>query len=294
MPPEMTGSKDVGSLNEVEAREELQRLEREIAAHDRRYHEEDAPTISDGDYDALRARNTAIEARFPHLVGQETPSKKVGGRAAGRFGKITHAVPMLSLDNAFDDGDVSEFVARVSRFLGLDGNQPLSFTAEPKIDGLSLALRYERGELVSAATRGDGAVGEDVTANARTIGDIPHSLAGKGWPDLVEIRGEVYLGKADFLALNAQMEADGKTPYVNPRNTAAGSLRQLDADRHGQPPAAVFRLCLGRNLGIACRKPVRDGRFLRTVGVRDQSADDGLRECRCDARGLPQYRRTAR
>ena len=237
--------KAVKALNDAEARTELQGLADQIAGHDRRYHGEDVPTISDAEYDALRARYRAIEAHFPNLSPDASPSNSVGSKPSGRFEKIAHVVPMLSLDNAFDDEDVADFVARIRRFLGLGADSSLTFTAEPKIDGLSLALRYEGGVLISAATRGDGAVGENVTANARTISDIPHRLSGDGWPDVIEIRGEVYLGKADFLALNEQMVAAGKPTYVNPRNTAAGSLRQLDASITAYRPLKFFAYAWG-------------------------------------------------
>ena len=220
---------EIDALNEEQAAEELARLSAELAKHDARYHGEDAPTVSDAEYDALRALLRAIEERFPELVTAESPSVKVGSAPSGRFPKITHPVPMLSLDNAFSDEDVADFATRVKRFLKIDANELIPFTAEPKIDGLSLSLRYEDGKLVTAATRGDGAVGEDVTANACTIKDIPIELKSNDIPEVVEVRGEVYMGKADFAKLNARVEADGKPTYVNPRNTAAGSLRQLDA-----------------------------------------------------------------
>ena len=235
----------VGELDKEAAAEELRHLAEEIAAHDARYHGDDAPTISDADYDALRARNKAIEEAFPGLVRDDSPSKMVGSQVQSKFEKITHVVPMLSLDNAFDDNDVAEFAKRVKRFLKWPDEKPLAFTAEPKIDGLSLALRYEAGELVSAATRGDGTVGENVTANARTIADIPQKLTGKNVPNVVEVRGEVYLGKADFLALNERMVAEGKPTYVNPRNTAAGSLRQLDAGITASRPLKFFAYAWG-------------------------------------------------
>jgi DNA ligase (NAD+) len=217
----------VESLSEAEATGELTRLADELAAHDVRYFQDEAPTISDGDYDALKRRNAKIETRFPHLVRENSPSLKVGAGRASSFAPVEHGVPMLSLDNAFSDDDAREFDARVRRFLRL-GEDPVAYTAEPKIDGLSASLRYENGVLVQGATRGDGRVGEDVTANLKTIGEIPHRLSGDGWPDVIEIRGEVYFGHDDFAALNAAAEAAGQRTYVNPRNAASGSLRQID------------------------------------------------------------------
>ncbi|MGV8938791.1 MAG: NAD-dependent DNA ligase LigA [Allorhizobium sp.] len=218
----------VEELNETQAADELARLAAEIAHHDALYHGKDAPEISDADYDALKRRNDAIEARFPTLMRVDSPTLRVGAAPAAAFAQVTHAVPMLSLDNVFSDGDVSDFVASVYRFLGRLPDSSIAFTAEPKIDGLSMSIRYENGRMVSAATRGDGTTGENVTANIRTIKEIPQSLPA-GVPAVVEVRGEVYMAKSDFLALNARMEAEGKPTYVNPRNTASGSLRQLDS-----------------------------------------------------------------
>ena len=214
-------------LTEADAAAELARLAGEVARHNRLYHGEDAPEISDADYDALVRRNAELEAAFPHLVRADSPSRLVGAAPAGPLAKVTHALPMLSLDNAFSDAEVAEFVARVRRFLKLDAEEEVALTAEPKIDGLSCSLRYERGRLVLAATRGDGAVGEDVTPNVRTISDIPQRLPD-GAPDLFEVRGEVYMSKADFAALNARQEAAEARLFANPRNAAAGSLRQKD------------------------------------------------------------------
>jgi DNA ligase (NAD+) len=215
------------AITEAEAAAELERLAQEIARHNRLYHGDDSPEITDSDYDALVRRNAALEARFPHLVRDDSPSQQVGAAPDGPLAKVAHALPMLSLDNAFADEEVADFVGRVRRFLKLAGDEPVALTAEPKIDGLSCSLRYEKGVLVLAATRGDGSVGEDVTPNARTIRDIPARLGGDA-PEVFEIRGEVYMSKADFAALNArQAEAGGKI-FANPRNAAAGSLRQKD------------------------------------------------------------------
>ncbi|RXT23846.1 DNA ligase (NAD(+)) LigA [Rhizobium leguminosarum] len=218
----------VDTLTIEEAAAELERLAKELAHHDALYHGKDRPEISDADYDALKRRNDALEVRFPELIREDSPSRHVGAAPSVAFSPVVHARPMLSLDNTFSQEDVQDFVAGVYRFLGRLPDQSIAFTAEPKIDGLSMSIRYENGRLVTAATRGDGTTGENVTANIRTIAEIPNELP-KGVPAVIEIRGEVYMAKSDFLALNRQMEAEGKQTYVNPRNTAAGSLRQLDA-----------------------------------------------------------------
>jgi DNA ligase (NAD+) len=236
--------KDVGALTREEAEEELARLTSDLAEHDRRYFQDDAPLVSDAEYDELKRRNAAIEARFPDLVRADSPSRRVGAARAEAFSPVSHGVPMLSLDNAFSDADAAEFDARVRRFLRL-GDEPVAYTAEPKIDGLSASLRYENGLLIQGATRGDGQVGEDVTANLRTVSEIPKRLKGSGWPETIEIRGEVYLGHADFAALNAAAEAAGTRTYANPRNSAAGSLRQIDPGITGQRPLRFFAYAWG-------------------------------------------------
>ena len=237
-------STPVDQLNEKEARAEHARLGEEIAAHDRRYYQDDAPSVSDAEYDALRRRYEEIEQAFPELRSADSLTKKVGAEPSQKFGKAKHAVPMLSLGNVFSDEEVHEFVARVRRFLGLRDDAPLAFTAEPKIDGLSCSLRYERGELVKAATRGDGFEGEDVTANVRTIAEVPHRLKGDA-PEVLEARGEVYMNRADFAALNERQADAGKMIYANPRNSAAGSLRQIDASITAQRPLRFFAYAWG-------------------------------------------------
>ncbi|MEM9939643.1 MAG: NAD-dependent DNA ligase LigA [Pseudomonadota bacterium] len=235
----------VEDLDEKTARKELARLAVEIRSADAAYFQEDAPHLSDAAYDALRHRNLAIEARFPHLKRKDSPTDQIGAPVSDGFGKIEHGAPMLSLDNAFSAEDVEEFGARIRRFLGLDDAEPLVLTAEPKIDGLSLSLTYEDGRLVRAATRGDGRVGEDVSANARVVADVPATLAGTGWPTRIEVRGEVYMSHADFAALNTREEAAGRKTFANPRNAAAGSLRQLDVSVTKARPLKFFAYAWG-------------------------------------------------
>ncbi|MEE2944919.1 MAG: NAD-dependent DNA ligase LigA [Pseudomonadota bacterium] len=239
----MTEEKDINQLSADEAKAELAKLAQVLGAANDAYHTKDAPEISDAEYDRLKRRNAAIEAAFPDLKRADSPSDQVGAPAADGFGKVTHAVAMLSLGNAFEDEDVSAFVERVRNFLGVDQSAALSFTAEPKIDGLSLSLRYEQGKLVQAATRGDGATGENVTANALTITDIPHQVSDA--PDVLEVRGEVYMSHADFAALNARQAEAGDKPFANPRNAAAGSLRQLDAKITKSRPLKFFAYAWG-------------------------------------------------
>ncbi|WP_296595051.1 NAD-dependent DNA ligase LigA [Phenylobacterium sp.] len=235
----------VADLTEAQAVEALTWLADELAQHDIAYYRNDAPTISDAEYDALKRRNDEIEARFPHLVRENSPSLKVGAARSDKFKAIEHGVPMLSLDNAFADEEAVEFDARIRRFLRLGAGETVGYTAEPKIDGLSCSILYRGGELVRAATRGDGRVGEDVTANVRTIREIPHRLAGAGWPDEIEVRGEIYLGHEEFAALNASAEAAGQKTYANPRNAAAGSLRQIDAAITAARPLRFFAYAWG-------------------------------------------------
>jgi DNA ligase (NAD+) len=240
-----TAKVPVDELTEKHAKAEHARLEAEIAGHDRRYYQDDAPTVSDAEYDKLRKRYGAIEAHFPQLRTLESLTQKVGAAPSSRFAKVRHAVPMLSLDNAFAEEDVVDFVGRIRRFLKLGDDEKIAFSAEPKIDGLSMSLRYENGELVTGATRGDGIVGEDVTANVKTIADIPQRLKGRNVPAICEVRGEVYMTKAAFLELNRKQAEAGKELYVNPRNTAAGSLRQKDASITASRPLHFFAYSWG-------------------------------------------------
>jgi DNA ligase (NAD+) len=236
-------STPIDELSEADAVAELKFLAAEIAAHDRRYHAEDAPTVSDAEYDALKLRNAAIEARFPELIRADSPSIRVGATPSSAFAQVQHARPMLSLDNVFSDADVTDFVGAVRRFLSLAADAPLVFTAEPKIDGLSMSLRYENRRLVTAATRGDGSTGENVTANIRTISDIPDRLPADA-PDIVEVRGEVYMRRDDFLDLQKRMAESGQS-FANPRNSAAGSLRQKSPEVTKSRPLKFFAYAWG-------------------------------------------------
>ncbi|MEN3931329.1 NAD-dependent DNA ligase LigA [Microvirga sp. W0021] len=235
----------VDKLTPIEARLEFSALAEEISGHDKRYYEDDAPTVSDGEYDALRLRYEAIREAFPELKSQDTLASKVGSKASEKFGKIQHRVPMLSLGNGFSDEDIQDFIERICRFLQLPVDKPPVLTAEPKIDGLSLSIRYENGDLVYAATRGDGTEGEDVTANARTISQIPKKLKGDNLPAVCEVRGEVYISHADFEEINRRQEELGKPQFANPRNAAAGSLRQLDPSITASRPLRFFAYTWG-------------------------------------------------
>ena len=232
-------------LTAKQAKAEHARLTAEISEHDRRYYQQDRPIVSDAEYDALRQRYNAIEARFPELRTLESLSLKVGAAPSGKFKKVRHAVPMLSLDNAFSEQDVVDFVGRIRRFLKLSDSEKIAFSAEPKIDGLSMSLRYEEGELVTAATRGDGAEGEDVTANIRTLEDVPKKLKGRKVPKITEVRGEVYMTKRAFLELNERQKAAGEQIFANPRNSAAGSLRQKDPAITASRPLGFFAYAWG-------------------------------------------------
>ncbi len=232
--------------SQEQAAAELARLASEIAQHDRAYHGEDSPRITDAEYDALRRRNAELEAQFPHLARADSPSNRVGAAPEGAFGKIQHRVPMLSLNNAFSPAEFTGFFDRARRFLGLAADAPLALVAEPKIDGLSISLTYENGIFTRGATRGDGAQGEDVTANLRTVKTVPQKLKGEA-PARIEIRGEIFITKADFLALNAAQEKSGGKRFANPRNAAAGSLRQLDAAVTAARPLALFAYAMGES-----------------------------------------------
>jgi DNA ligase (NAD+) len=277
--------KGLPKLTLANARKEHARLEAEIAGHDRRYHGEDAPTISDAEYDALRRSYTALEEAFPELASADSLNRKVGAAPSEKFAKVRHRVPMLSLGNIFADDEVEEFCARVRRFLGMGENAPLDVVAEAKIDGLSCSLRYENGELVQAATRGDGYEGEDVTANARVVEAIPKRLEGA--PRIFEARGEVYMRHADFAALNARQAAAGKPTYANPRNFAAGSLRQLDARMTAERPLQFFAYAWGET-----SEPIASTQF----GAIEAMARFGLptnpltKLCRSAEEMLAQYR----
>lgn len=235
----------VSALTDLEAAAELAFLAKRMAELDKAYYQADDPLVSDAEYDALKRRNEAIEARFPHLVRADSPSKKVGAKASEDFAKVTHSVPMLSLGNIFSTDEIFEFSNRIRRFLGLDDDAELAFMAEPKLDGLSFSALYVNGEFVRGATRGDGSVGEDITENLKQIKDLPLKLVGDDIPERLDIRGEVIMNKADFFALNDEQTAAGKKPFANPRNAAAGSLRQLDPRITGRRRLSLFGYTFG-------------------------------------------------
>src|SRR6516162_4040608 len=259
---------DPAKLTEAQAKAELKRLATEIAAHDKRYYQQDAPTVTDAEYDALRQRNAAIEARFPDLVRADSPSKRVGAAPTGKFKKVRHALPMLSLDNAFAEQDVVDFVVRIRRFLKLNDDEKLAFSAEPKIDGLSMSPRYGGGELVTAASCGDGAEGEDVTANILTLEDVPKKLKGRSVPAICEVRGEVYMTKHAFLALNERQKAAGGTIFANPRNSAAGSLRQKDPKVTASRPLGFFAYAWGEMSAMPAGTQSRMIKWFEACGFR--------------------------
>jgi len=275
----------VESLTQQDAAAALAHLAEEIAAHDRRYHGEDAPTISDAEYDALKLRNAAIEAHFPELIREDSPSRRVGASPSACFAQVRHSRPMLSLDNVFTVEDVVDFVGSVRRFLSLPPDAELVFTAEPKIDGLSMSLRYERGKLVTAATRGDGTTGENVTANIRTIGEIPQQLPGDA-PDVVEVRGEVYMRRDDFLELQKRMADSGQT-FANPRNSAAGSLRQKNPEVTKSRPLKFFAYAWGET-----SEPLGTTQYdvVKRFGDWGFRINDQMVRCRSTEELLAQYR----
>jgi DNA ligase (NAD+) len=285
------GARPVSELSSDEAGAELEALAAEIAAHDKAYHQNDAPVVGDAEYDALRRRNDAIEARFPGLVREDSPSRRVGAPVAGGFAKVVHARPMLSLANAFTDQDLIDFVDGVRRFLKElrdDPRIPLEMIAEPKIDGLSVSLRYERGRFVRGATRGDGATGEDVTANLRTLEDIPEHI--DHGPETLEVRGEVYMTKPDFAALNARQQAAGGKLFANPRNAAAGSLRQLDPRVTAERPLRFFAYAWGEVSEPLAATHQRFLNWLETAGFPVNPLD---RLCRDTDEMLAFYRELA-
>lgn len=292
---ELRPVQDITALSQQEAEQLLAELAEIILYHDRLYHAADdtiQPEVSDADYDALIALNREAEAAFPDLIRPDSPSVRVGTSSgeeqtsSGQFAKITHSQPMLSLGNAFSDEDVAEFVERIKRFLSLDDTEAVVMTAEPKIDGLSLSLRYEAGALVYAATRGDGTVGEDVTDNVKTIADIPHHL-GPGLPDIFEVRGEVYMTRADFAALNEQQHSNGLKVFANPRNAAAGSLRQKDATITRQRPLKFFAYAPGFTSDTVC---ATHSEFLHLLDSKGFSVNPLTETCQNVAEILAHYR----
>ena len=245
---------------ERDAKQRHDELSKVIRHHDERYYQEDNPDVSDGEYDALRQELIMLEKSFPDLITKDSPTQNVGARPSKGFSKIKHAMPMLSLGNVFNEEELDDFLSRVHRFLGIAPDENIEVAAEPKIDGLSCSLRYEEGKLVHAATRGDGHEGEDITKNVNVIDDIPKEIKGDV-PAVLEVRGEVYMRRDDFDALNKKQEEEGKQPFANPRNAAAGSLRQLDANITAQRPLGMFAYALGE-----VNEPIADTQW----GIRDK------------------------
>ena len=279
--------KPVERLSKAQAEKALEYLAGEIARHDQLYHQQSEPEIEDGAYDLLRQQNAAIEARFPALVRPDSPSQKVGAPTAAGFAKVRHRAPMLSLGNAFDDADMAEFVARARRFLKLDEEETVALMVEPKIDGLSASLRYEKGAYVQGATRGDGEEGEDVTKNLRTVIDLPTKLGGKDIPEIIEVRGEIYITREDFLALNREREAEGERPFVNARNTASGGLRQIDPSLTTKRRLRFFAYSWGET-----SEPIAGlyGDFLERLGKWGFQVNPLARHCETLEDGLEHYR----
>src|SRR5258705_12502264 len=257
---------DVDALTPAQGKAEHARLEAELRKHDDAYYQRDGPTVSDGDYDAVRRRYEAVEERFPELRTPTSLTRKVGAAPARGFAKVRHAVPMLSLQNAFGEEDVADFVGRIRRFLNLKEDEALTFTAEPKIDGLSMSLRYEDGALVRAATRGDGEEGEDVTANIKTLKEVPHQLKGKNPPPACDVRGQDYMTKPEFLELNKRQAAAGEQVFANPRNSAAGSLRQKDAAITASRSLHFFAYAWGQMSEMPADKQSGMLKFLSSIG----------------------------
>ena len=284
MAPE-TPDKPVDDLTSVEAAAEIERLAREISEHDRHYHVEDAPVISDADYDALSRRYSAIEARFPDLLRADSPSQRVGAPPAAGFAKVPHSRPMLSLENAFGEDDIHAFFDRVRRFLNLGADEAIEAVGEPKIDGLSVAIRYEKGNFILGATRGDGTVGEDITHNLRTVKDLPKVLTGL-CPDILEIRGEVYMRKDEFATLNQTRAKAGEAAFANPRNAAAGSLRQLDPSITAKRPLHFFAYALGETSGPVGRTHWESLDRLKSWGL---AVNTHARVCRGPAEAIELY-----
>ncbi|MEX2201071.1 MAG: NAD-dependent DNA ligase LigA, partial [Dongiaceae bacterium] len=282
----------VDKLSAAEAKNELARLGAEIARHDKLYHQQDDPEISDAEYDAMRVRNAAIEQRFPDLVRTDSPSLRVGAAPAAGFAKVAHRRPMLSLENGFTVEDVADFFGRVRRFLKLGADDPIETVAEPKIDGVSASLTYENGVYRLGATRGDGSVGEDVTRNIATIADVPQKLKGRNLPALLELRGEVYMTRQDFIAMNERRAAAGEPLFANPRNAAAGSLRQLDPQVTKSRPLRFFAYSEGESDGALDRVKTQ-WEFLEQLRAWGFTVNPLARRCATQSEALAYHRELA-